>query len=173
MAVSARTVWDILRDAGSAWIEDNAFRLSAALAFYTLLSVAPLLVIVIAVAGLVFGPEAESGQLSAQLAPRAGGRGRGGGDDHGRREGRPADGRLGGHGHRVVTLLFGASGVFGELQGALNTVWHVKPKPGRGVWRFSDSEMSPSIELASYSDNRRAGVDREDWAAVSRVPFPT
>jgi membrane protein len=49
----------------------------------------------------------------------------------------------------VVTLLFGASGVFGELQGALNAVWHVKPKPRRGLWGFvRDRFLSFGMVLA-------------------------
>lgn len=148
MAVSARTAWNILRDAASAWVEDNAFRLSAALAFYTLLSVAPLFVIVTAVAGLAFGQEAASGQLSAQLRGLVGEAGAEVMKTAVEKADRPTAGVIATV-IGVVTLLFGASGVFGELQGALNTVWHAKPKPGRGVWGFvRDRFLSFGMVLA-------------------------
>ena len=148
MSLSARTVWNILRDAGSAWVEDNAFRLSAALAFYTLLSVAPLFVIVTAVAGLAFGQEAASGQLAAQLRGLVGDAGAEVMTTAVEKADRPTAGVVA-TAIGVVTLLFGASGVFGELQGALNTIWHVKPKPGRGVWGFvRDRFLSFGMVLA-------------------------
>src|SRR6266851_8781324 len=57
----------MIREAGNGWLEDQAQRLGASLAFYTLLSLAPLLVITVALAGLVFGREAASGQLAWQI----------------------------------------------------------------------------------------------------------
>src|SRR4051812_6553762 len=71
-----RTIWGMLKETGSDWSEDNATRLSAALAYYTLLSIAPLLVLAVAVAGLVFGEEAARGQIASELSgvvgPQAG-----------------------------------------------------------------------------------------------------
>lgn len=127
-----REAWTIVREAAADWIADDATRLSAALAFYTILSVAPLLVIVTAIAGWVFGTEAATQQLQSQAREFIGDAG---GDvlkttiEHARRPGEGVIASIMG----VGTLLFGASGVFGELQGSMNKVWNVKPKPGRGI----------------------------------------
>ena len=122
----------LLKEAGQQWSDDEASRLAASLALYTMLSIAPLLVIAVSVAGLVFGEDAARGQISQQLGtivgPQAG---------HAiealvANASTPSAGILG----TVVgvgIVLVGASGVFGELQSALNRIWEVKPKPGRGI----------------------------------------
>jgi membrane protein len=126
-----RSAWDLLKQVGSEWDKDNASRLAAALALYTLLSIAPLLVIAVAVAGMAFGEEAARGQISNEIAmlvgPQAGEAIQG----LVARADAPTTGILSTI-VGIVVLLFGASGVFGELQTALNTIWDVKPKPGRG-----------------------------------------
>ncbi len=126
-------VWAVLREAASEWTDDNAARLSAALAFYTILSVAPLFVIAVAIAGAVFGHDAATGALTDQLRELLGESGAEVAKTTLQHADKPKEGTLAAL-VGVVTLLFGASGVFGELQGALNTAWDVKPKPGRGVW---------------------------------------
>src|SRR5215469_12402991 len=65
--VTARAVWVLIKETASNWSEINAPRLGAALAFYTMLSITPLLVLSIAIAGLVFGPEAAEGLIVSQL----------------------------------------------------------------------------------------------------------
>jgi membrane protein len=62
-----RLGWMLLRNSFTEWLEDKAPRLGAALAYYTAFSISPLLVIVIAIAGLVFGQEAAEGQIIAQM----------------------------------------------------------------------------------------------------------
>jgi membrane protein len=125
--------WDLFRAALSDWSEDKAPRLGAALAYYTSLSLAPLLLVVIAIAGLVFGEEAARGQIVGQLQGLIGDGGAKAIEDMLANAQKPSSGlfatTLG-----VVTLLVGASGVFGQLQDALNTVWEVEPKPGRS-WK--------------------------------------
>jgi membrane protein len=128
-----RDVWTIGKEAAKGWMDDNATRLSAALAFYTILSIAPLLVIVTAIVGAATDSQTAASQLERQMGGLAG--------EAGAEVARtaidnakdPKSGILATV-VGVITLLFGASGVFGELQGALNTVWGVKPKPGRGIW---------------------------------------
>jgi len=125
--------WTVLREAFNEWLEDNATRLSAALAFYTILSIAPLFVIAIAIAGAVFGQEAATGALKDQLRGMLGDAGAEVAKTTVEHADKPKAGAvatiIG-----IVTLLFGASGVFNELQGALNTIWNVKPKADRGLW---------------------------------------
>jgi membrane protein len=132
MALGRRDLWPLLKQTFSDWQADNASRLAASLAFYTALSLAPLLVIVLSIAGLAFGEEAARGEVLGQV-----------------------DGLIGRQGAEVVqtvlqssaetdqgalatvigviVLLVGASGVFAELQSALDTIWDVKPRPGRGI----------------------------------------
>ena len=126
-------VWGIARESAKQWVEVNATRLSAAIAFYSILSIAPLFIIAIAIAGQVLGPEAAAGELKKQISETVGQPGAEVVQTAIANADRPKAGVvatiIG-----VATLLFGASGVFGELQDALNTAWHVKPKEGRGVW---------------------------------------
>src|SRR5690242_2337833 len=63
-----KTWWTVVKDTGSGWSDDHVTRLAAALAFYTVLSLAPLLVLAVAVAGWFFGEEAARGQIAGQLA---------------------------------------------------------------------------------------------------------
>jgi len=131
--VNLKETWTILKEAGEGWIEDKASRLAAALAFYTILSVAPMFLIAIAIAGAVFGEEAATGALSDQLRGLVGDAGAEVARTAVEHADKPKAGTIATI-IGVVTLLFGASGVFGELQGALNAVWNVKPKPDRGIW---------------------------------------
>jgi membrane protein len=124
---------DVVKDAGNGWIEHKATRLAAAVAFYTLLSLAPLLVIAVAVAGFVFGEEAARGGLTQQLTDLVGKDAAETLQQAVAKAGEPKSGTLATV-IGVVSLLFGASGVFGELQDSMNTVWEVKPKPDRGIW---------------------------------------
>ncbi len=122
----------IFQDAAAAWMEDNASRLSAALAFYTILSVAPLFLIVLAIMGFVFGKETASEQLVEQLQRFVGEAGAEVAKTAIKNAARPQTGVFASV-IGVATLLFGASGVFGELQSAMNIIWKVKSKPGRGI----------------------------------------
>ncbi len=122
----------LLKETAAGWDEDNVPRLAAALAYYTLLSIAPLIVLAVAITGLAFGEEAARQHISGELAGVVGG------GAATAIQSIAANARAPGTGIvsliiGIVVLLFGASGVFGELQGALNTVWQVAPKPGRGI----------------------------------------
>jgi membrane protein len=115
------------------WLDDQAPMLGAALAYYTVFSLAPLLIITIAIAGLVFGAEAAQGQIFDQLRGLLG-------DASGKAmeeivQSASAEPKTGVVATVIglVTLLFGASGVFGQLQASLNIIWGVQPKPGRGI----------------------------------------
>jgi membrane protein len=133
------SVFDLLRDTFREWREDGANRLAAALAYYTTFSLAPLLVLIIAIAGLVGGREAAQTQTMAQVEDLLGAEGREFIEGMIESASQPETG-LAATLIGAVTLLFGALGVFGELQNSLNTVWEVKPKPARnwmdGVKRF-------------------------------------
>jgi len=113
------------------WSEDSATRLAAALAYYTTFSLAPLLVLVIAIAGLLGGHEAAQNQTMAQVEDLLGAEGREFVQGMIESASKPVTGLVA-TAIGAVTLLFGALGVFGELQNSLNTIWEVKPKPARG-----------------------------------------
>ena len=130
-----KTVLDVLKQTVREWSDDKAPRLGAALAYYTVFSIAPLIVIVIAIAGLWFGREAAQEQIIAQLAGLVGEQGAKGIAGLLQAANKPHEGILA-SAVAVVTLIFGATGVFVQLQDALNTIWEVKPKPGRGIWGF-------------------------------------
>jgi membrane protein len=123
----------LLKQTASEWMEDDAPTLGAALAYYTVFSLAPLMTIAIAMAGLFFGKEAAQGQIFDELRVLFG-------EEGGKAveevvqsaNAQPAAGVVATI-ISVIILLFGASGVFGQLQASLNTIWGVKPKPGRGV----------------------------------------
>lgn len=115
------------------WFEHNVPRLGASLAFYTLLSLAPLLVIVIAVAGAVFGREAAEGQLVWQIQDLIGREGAQAVQTLLRGANRPAAGTfaavLG-----VITLFYSAGTVIAELRDALNIIWCAPPRRVSGVF---------------------------------------
>ena len=131
-----QSLWKFLRDSVVQWIDDNPFQLAAALSYYTLFSLAPLLIIVIAIAGFAFGQEAAQNRIVETLQGLIG-------QESSvaiqamiqNASNKPKSGIvstvIG-----VIALLFGAGGVVGQLQSSLNTIWGVTPKPGQGVWGF-------------------------------------
>jgi membrane protein len=127
-----KTMWSVAQSALWGWWNDNCIRLSASLAFYTALSLAPLVVIVVGVAGLITERQQVADQLEQQLGLLMG--------PPSRQlvhtilattepQGSTLAAMIG-----IVTLAIGATAVFGELQAALNLIWEVKPKPLNGVW---------------------------------------
>ena len=120
----------VFRQASIEWVEDDAPRLSAAVAFYTLLSLAPVLVIAVALAAMVYGDEAAQGRLASEIQNMAGPEVARTIQDFIRGAYQPRAGVvatvLG-----LATLIFGASSIFVELHEALNTIWHVSPPPDR------------------------------------------
>jgi membrane protein len=125
-------VWSLLGETCSEWYADRAPRLGAALAFYTVFALAPGLILIISLAGVVLGEEAAQGQIISQvedLAGEAGAQAVRAAIDSARKAGNSVLAT----GLGVVTLLFGLWGVFGELQDALNSIWGVRSRSGGGV----------------------------------------
>ena len=122
----------LLKEACSAWVEDDASTLGAAMAFYTIFSLAPVLIVTIAVAGLAFGQRAAEGEILRQLQSVMG--------ETGARAvqalilsvNRPTLGVIASL-IGIGTVLIGASGAFVELQSALDKIWKVKRRSEK-VW---------------------------------------
>lgn len=132
----------LLKQTVSEWLEDKAPQLGAALAYYTVFSLAPLILVLLAIVGLLFhnDPGGAWNRLTEQMSAFL---------DKGtvdtvreiaQRASQPSKSVLATV-IGVLLALFGASGVFGQLQDALNTVWGVKAKPGGGIWAFLRSRF--------------------------------
>jgi membrane protein len=132
--MKAKAMGSVMKGTVSEFFEDKALRLSAALAYYAMFSLGPLLVIAVGLAGLAFDRQTVTHTFEQQLSGMVGQ------DSAKTLESMMAAQK---HGTSVITvivgtviLLFGASGLFGQLQDALNTIWDVKAKPGQGIWSF-------------------------------------
>lgn len=127
-----REIPGMLLKAAKGWSSDNVPRLGASLAYYTLFSIGPVLIIAIAVAGFVFGAEAVRGQIVDQLQGTVGAEGAKVVQDLVENASRPGRGAIA-LTVGSITFLLAATGVFLELQYALNTIFRVKAKKDGGI----------------------------------------
>jgi len=135
LTLSTRGLLRIFGQAVKAWWNDNVLRLGASVAYYTLFAIAPVLLVVIAVAGSVFGAEAVRGEIVGQIDGLVGVEG-----------GRAVQALLQGAARRDdnalvatiggITFVLAACGAFLELQAAMNTIWKVEPSPGGHLQAF-------------------------------------
>ena len=136
-----RQIWTLVKAAFSSWRDDYAPSMGAALAYYTMFSIAPLLLIVISTAGLVFGEEAVRGEIFGQLQGLMGDQGAKAVQGLLESVSEPKEG-VAGTVIGTILLLIGATTVFGELQDAFDRIWRA---PGRdrngGLWRLIKSRL--------------------------------
>jgi membrane protein len=126
----------LFKNTASEWIQDKCPQLGAALAYFTVFSLAPLVLVLLAVFGLIFGGSDQARQkITEQLQYLIDPSGIKVIDDIAANAAKPQAGIVA-TAIGVVVALFGASGVFGQLQEALNTIWGVQPKPGGGLLGF-------------------------------------
>lgn len=129
----SKAFWTVARLVATSWLNDYVPSMGAALAYYTMFSLAPLLLIVISVAGLVFGEDAARGEVAAQLGTLMGDRSASAVQDLLASVKQPGQGAavsvLG-----LVLLFIGATTVFGELQDALDRIWRVPARPATRGW---------------------------------------
>ncbi len=128
--------WSLTKEAVQAWLQDFAPSMGAALAYYTIFSLAPMLIIVIAIAGFFFGQNTAQGEIISQLRGLVGDTGAAAVEGILRSVSQPGQGivaaTLG-----TLTLMIGATAVFGELQSALNRIWKVSADNNTGgIWKF-------------------------------------
>jgi len=129
------TVWALIRRTVREWKEDDAARHAAALAYYTALSIAPLLLIAIWIAGLVFGVADAKGQILGEIGSVTGADSAKTIESMVQSADKPQTGAIASV-FGVAVLLFGASGVFGELKQSLDKIWEIEPKPRAGLIRL-------------------------------------
>ena len=139
-------VWHLVKETGVQFWKDRGPRLGAALAFYTALSLSPLLLVVVAIAGAAYGEQAARGEVANQIRDMVG-------DDGAL----AIQGMLANHKDEsrgilmtvigIGTLIVGASGVFAQLQEALDTIWDVQPEQVKGgLWAMlKDRLLSFSV----------------------------
>ena len=135
MQIRITTIFRLLKESFREWQEDKVSLLAAALAYYTVFSITPLLVIAIAIAGAVFGQDTARGEILEQINELVGEQGAKAIETALANANQPQLGSIASV-ISVVVLLVGASGVFAQLQEALNTVWNVRAKPDGGIWEF-------------------------------------
>ena len=134
--MNRKSLWQFIKDVFTKWIDVDPFLLASSLSYYTLFSLAPLLIIAIAVAGFVFGQEAAQNQIVETI-----------GGMIGPESAKAVQGMIENASDKpttgiistvlgAATLLVGAGGVVGQLQTSLNMIWGVEPKSGQGIWGF-------------------------------------
>ena len=137
-----RRIYSLFQESVEAWTEDYAPSMGAALSYYTLFSIAPLLLIVVGMAGLVFGPDAARGEFFGQLRGLMGDQGAAAVERLLAAADKPEGGVI-----ATVTgsamLLLGAMSVFGELQNALDRIWRApQPAQAKGWWKLIRSRVA-------------------------------
>lgn len=128
-------IWPLIKASIASWRKDHASSMGGALAYYTLFSIAPVLIIVIAVAGFFLGPEAARGEIVAQLQGLLGTDGAAAVQALLESASKPEEGLLATI-TSVLLLLLGATTIFAELQSDLDRIWRAETKPISGLWAF-------------------------------------
>jgi membrane protein len=146
-------IWKFIERVFDQWIEDKCPKLGAALSFYTIFSLSPLLVIAVSIAGFIFGEAAARGEIVYQIQDLVGKEGAMIVQTALKNSQYSADG-LTALVISAVTLLIGSTVVFVELQDSLNMIWKVKRKPGRSFLKvikglFKDRSQSFAIVVAT------------------------
>jgi membrane protein len=138
--MSVKPGFDLIKESFKEWQKDGALDLGAALAYYAIFSLAPLLLVALAVAGLLWDRGQIQSQLIAQVQDLMGPQGAQAVETMLSNAGRHGSGMIATV-LAVVTILFGATGVFVQLQNALNKVWNVEARPGLGIWSFVKTRL--------------------------------
>ncbi|HEV7621479.1 MAG TPA: YihY/virulence factor BrkB family protein [Flavisolibacter sp.] len=133
--LSWKGLWEILKDSSNGFSDDKIAKLSASLAFYTLFSLGPLLIMIIYLCGLFFGREAVQGNIYHQIEGFVGH------DVALQLQEIIKNAAISGKGRiaaiiGLITLLIGATSVFAEIQDSINMIWGLKPKPKTGFIKF-------------------------------------
>ena len=134
----------VLKNTAMKWWDDNALRLGAALSYYTLFSLAPLLMIAVAIAGLVIDVDTVQGELSDQFQAPIGHSGAEAIANMLHSAGQPVKGGIATI-VSLITLMVVSMGMFSELQDALNLIWRIPAKRSTMLWRALKNRLLPFI----------------------------
>ncbi|HYW49139.1 MAG TPA: YihY/virulence factor BrkB family protein [Gemmatimonadaceae bacterium] len=179
--------WQLVKDTVNKSLDDKVLRLSAALSYYSIFSLAPLVLIAISVAGAVLGQEAAQGLLADQLKSTLGESGAEAVQDMVVATRKPSDNIIASL-TGVVLLIIGATGVFGQLQDALNTVWGLVQRPGRvlrtllrdrllsftmilgvGFLLLTSLILSTGLQIATDAVSRIMSVPTAVWSVLATL----
>jgi membrane protein len=130
-----KKIWGLIKSAFTSWQADYAPSMGAALSYYTMFSIAPLLLIVISIAGLIFGEQAARGEIFDQIKGLIGDQGAQAVQGMLASVNKPGQGAATA-GLGIVLLLIGATTVFGELQDDLDRIWDAPAREGSGLWKL-------------------------------------
>ena len=134
--MTLKSFWQLPKDIATQWFEDDPFQQAAALSYYTLFSLAPILIIAIAVAGLFFGREAATDQIVATLQGLMGPQTAKAVQEMVQNASNKPTTGIVSTAAGIGVLIFGAGGVVGQLQSSLNRIWGVTALPGKGILSF-------------------------------------
>ncbi len=125
-------MWKVLKNAFTGFLDNKVLKLSASLAYYTIFSLGPLLIVILYTCGKIFGREAVEGGIYGTIEDFVGS------DTAIQLQEIIKNAAITGSGLSaiigVITLLIGATTVFAEIQDSINTIWNLKPKPGKNTW---------------------------------------
>ena len=131
----AKKIGYLLKETFSGFINDNAIKLSAALSYYTIFSLAPLLIIIISLSGIFFGDEAVNGRIFGQISGLVGSEAALQIQEIIKNV-KLSNSNMYAAVFGLVILLIGASGVFAEIQDSINFIWGIEAKPNRGLIKY-------------------------------------
>jgi membrane protein len=140
--------WFLLKNTFLEFNDDNAIKLSAALAYYTIFALPPLLIIVITICGVFFGEEAVTGELYGQINGLVG-NGAATQIQEAIKNVQLSGDNVFATVFGVVMLLIGASGVFAEIQSSINFIWGLRAKPDKGIKKFIQNRLMSFSMIAS------------------------
>ncbi|HVF82398.1 MAG TPA: YihY/virulence factor BrkB family protein [Flavisolibacter sp.] len=146
--ISIKGIWKVLKKAFSGFSDDKVMKLSASLAYYTVFSIGPMIIVIIYIAGLMYGREAVEGTIFGQIKGLVGASAADQIQEMIKSAALNKEGKfafvIG-----IVTLIIGATGVFAEIQDSINQIWNLKPKPKKGWLKMlTDRLLSFSVILS-------------------------
>nr|MBA3665725.1 YihY/virulence factor BrkB family protein [Bacteroidota bacterium] len=137
----SKKIWHLLRDTVIEFDEDNAIKLSASLSYYTIFALPPLIIVIISLCGIFFGQDAVRGEIFGQINNFVG-------NEAAIEIQNVIKNVKLNHDNvfaatvGIITLIIGASGVFGEIQGSINFIWGIRAKPKRGLFKFFKNRLT-------------------------------
>ncbi len=139
--ITPKGMWEVLKNSFNGFLDDKVLKLSASLAYYTVFSLAPLLIVLLFICGKVFGQEAIEGSIYGQI------KGFVGPDSALQLQEIVKNASLSGKSNfaaviGIITLLIGATSVFAEIQDSINSIWGLKTKPGKSIKQFITTRIA-------------------------------